>query len=57
MSHLKGFICSAAIIHFAGGVDGNDSLYCRWRKESSYIRAVAYNTENRSISYLNYMAI
>lgn len=57
VSHLQGFIASPALIHFAGGVDANDSLYTRWRVESNGIRVICANTENRATSYFNYLAI
>lgn len=64
MAHYVGFTASAAIVNFGGDVDGNDSLWCRWRRESTngYIRVICANSENRGDasgvgSYINYMAI
>ena len=57
MSHLQGFIASIGIIYFAGGVNSDDNLYLRWRRETNRVRVVCNNSENRSNSYINYLAI
>ena len=57
MSHLKGFIASMAVIHFAGDVNSDDSIWCRWKKESTRVRVICNNSENRAGSAINYLAI
>jgi len=57
MSNLKAFIPSINRVYYAGNVNSDDVTWCTWRKESSYIRVVIYNIENRADSYFNYLAI
>jgi hypothetical protein len=57
MSSLVGFIPSIAIIHYAGGVDGNDSLRCYPVYFSDRIRVYVQNTEQRSTPAANWLAI
>lgn len=57
MSSLVAFIPSIAVIHYAGGVDGNDSLRCTWTTYSDRIRVWVQNTEQRSTPAANYLAI
>jgi hypothetical protein len=59
IGQLLGFIPSIQQIHFAGGVDGNDSLYCYYGIETANNRivVVCYNSEQRSTPYFNWMAI
>jgi hypothetical protein len=57
MSNLIAFIPSIAVIHYAGGVDGNDSLRCTWSNLGDRIRVYVQNTEQRSTPAANYLAI
>jgi hypothetical protein len=57
MGNLIAFIPSIAVIHYAGGVDGNDSLRCTWSNLGDRIRVYVQNTEQRSTPAANYMAI
>jgi hypothetical protein len=59
IGQLIGFIPSIQQIHFAGGVDGNDSLYCSYTIQSgnNRIYVACYNTEQRTTPYFNWMAI
>ena len=59
ISQLIGFIPSIHAIYFAGGVDGNDSLYCYYSIETgnNRIAVTCYNSEQRSTPYFNWMAI
>lgn len=64
ISHLMGFIASVGIIYFSGGVNSDDSLYTRWRRETSSnrVRVICANSENRPDgngvgSYINYLAV
>lgn len=57
MSDLIAFIPSIAMIHYAGGVDGNDSLRCTWSNLGDRIRVYVQNTEQRSTPAANWLAI
>lgn len=57
MGNLVAFIPSIAVIHYAGGVDGNDSIRCTWSNLGDRIRVYVQNTEQRSTPAANYMAI
>ena len=57
MSNLKGFMCSRAEGHFAGNVDGNDSMWCKYRIESAKIRVICGMSESRAPSSVNWQAI
>ena len=57
MTHLVGFIPSIHVIHYAGGVDGNDSLRCTYAYLGDRIRVYVQNTEQRSTPAANYLAI
>ena len=57
MANLVGFIPSIHVIHFAGGVDGNDSIRCTYSLLSDRIRVYVQNTEQRSTPAANYLAI
>lgn len=57
MANLIAFIPSIAVIHYAGGVDGNDSLRCTWANLADRIRVYVQNTEQRSTPAANYLAI
>ena len=57
MANLVAFIPSIHVIHFAGGVDGNDSLVCTWGNLGDRIRVYVQNTEQRSTPAANWLAI
>jgi hypothetical protein len=57
MAHLAAFIPSIHVIHYAGGVDGNDSLVCTWSNLGDRIRVYVQNTEQRSTPAANWLAI
>ena len=57
MSDLVAFLPSIAVIHYAGGVDGNDSLRCIWSNLGNRIRVYVQNTEQRSTPAANWLAI
>ena len=57
MLNLIGFIPSIGIIHYAGGVDGNDSLRCIASYQIDRIRVFVQNTEQRSTPAANWLAI
>lgn len=57
MENLVAFIPSIAVIHYAGGVNGDDSMRCTWSNLGDRIRVYVQNTEQRSIPAANYLAI
>jgi hypothetical protein len=57
MSNLLGFIPSIAVIHYAGGVNGDDSMRCTWSNLGDRIRVWVQNTEQRSTPAANWLAI
>ena len=57
MTNLVAFIPSIAVIHYAGGVNGDDSMRCTWSQLSDRIRVYVQNTEQRSTPAANYLAI
>lgn len=57
MANLVAFIPSIAVIHWAGGVNGDDSTRCTWSDLGDRIRVYVQNTEQRSTPAANYMAI
>lgn len=57
MNNLIAFIPSIAVIHYAGGVDRNDSLRCTWSRLGDRIRVWVQNTEQRSTPAANWLAI
>jgi hypothetical protein len=67
VQNLIAFIPSISQIHFAGGVDGNDSLRCEWAFHNGYnlvappsanrIRVWVQDTEQRSTPVGNWFAI
>jgi hypothetical protein len=57
MSNLVAFVPSIAVIHFAGGVNADDSMRCTWSNLGDRIRVYVQNTEQRSTPAANYMAI
>jgi microcystin-dependent protein len=57
MSNLAAFIPSIAVIHYAGAVNGDDSMRCTWSNLGDRIRVYVQNTEQRSTPAANFMAI
>jgi hypothetical protein len=57
MGNLTAFIPSIAVIHYAGGVNGDDSMRCTWSNLGDRIRVYVQNTEQRSTPAANYLAI
>lgn len=57
MSNLTAFIASIGKIHYAGGVDGNDSIRCEWDIRSDRIRVWVQGTEQRAKPKGNYLAV
>ena len=57
MTNLVAFVPSIAVIHYAGGVNGDDSMRCTWSQLSDRIRVYVQNTEQRSTPAANYLAI
>lgn len=57
MANLIGFIPSIAVIHYAGGVNGDDSMRCYPSYLANRIRVYVQNTEQRSTPAANWMAI
>jgi hypothetical protein len=57
MAKLIGFIPSIAVIHYAGDVNGDDSMRCVWSNLGDRIRVYVQNTEQRSTPSANWLAI
>ena len=57
MANLVAFIPSIHVVHYAGGVDGNDSIRCTYSYLSNRIRVWVQNTEQRSTPAANYLVI
>jgi hypothetical protein len=57
MANLVAFIPSIAVIHYAGGVNGDDSMRCTWSNLGNRIRVYVQNTEQRSTPAANWLAI
>jgi hypothetical protein len=57
MGNLRAFIPSIHAIHFAGGVNGDDSMRCTYSYFGDRIRVYVQNTEQRSTPAANYLAI
>jgi hypothetical protein len=57
MAHIVAFIPSIHVIHFAGGVNGDDSLMNIYEIYSDRIRVRVQNTEQRSTPAANWLAI
>jgi hypothetical protein len=57
MGNLTAFIPSIAVIHYAGGVNGDDSMVCTYSFLGDRIRVYVQNTEQRSTPAANYLAI
>jgi hypothetical protein len=57
MANIVAFIPSIHVVHYAGGVDGNDSIRCTYSYLDDRIRVYVQNTEQRSTPAANYLAI
>lgn len=57
MANLRAFIPSIHAIHFAGGVNGDDSMRCSYSYLGDRIRVYVQNTEQRNLPAANYLAI
>jgi hypothetical protein len=57
LSNLIAFIPSIAVIHYAGRVNGDDSMRCTWSNLGDRIRVYVQNTEQRSTPAANWLAI
>lgn len=57
MGNIVAFIPSIRVIHFAGGVNGDDSMRCTYVYFGDRIRVYVQNTEQRSTPAANYLVI
>lgn len=57
IANLVAFIPSLNTVHYAGGVDGNDSIRTTYQVQGDRIRVWVQNTEQRSTPAGNYLAI
>lgn len=57
ISHLKAFIPSLHVVHYAGDVNGDDSIRCQYNVLTDRIRVWVQNTEQRSTPAANWLAI
>jgi hypothetical protein len=57
MGSLLAFIPSIAVIHYAGGVNGDDSMRCTRSQFGDRIRVYVQNSEQRSTPAANWLAI
>jgi len=57
MGNIVAFIPSIHVIHYAGGVNGDDSMRCTYSYLGDRIRVYVQNTEQRSTPAANYLAI
>jgi hypothetical protein len=57
MGNLIAFIPSIHVVHYAGGVDGNDSIRCVYSYLGDRIRVWVQNTEQRSTPAANYLVV
>jgi hypothetical protein len=57
MGNLIAFIPSIHVIHYAGGVNGDDSMRCTYSYLSDRIRVYVQNTEQRSTPAANYLVV
>lgn len=57
IANLVAFIPSLNTVHYAGGVDGNDSIRTQYQIQGDRIRVWVQNTEQRSTPAGNYLAI
>lgn len=57
ISHLKAFIPSLHVVHYAGDVNRDDSIRCTYNIMADRIRVWVQNTEQRSTPAANWLAI
>lgn len=57
ISNLVAFIPSLNVVHYAGGVNGDDSIRTQYSILSNRIRVYVQNTEQRSTPAGNYLAV
>jgi hypothetical protein len=57
MGNLIAFIPSINVVHYAGGVDANDSIRCTYSYLGDRIRVWVQNTEQRSTPAANYLVV
>jgi hypothetical protein len=57
MGNIVAFIPSIHIIHYAGGVNGDDSMRCTYAFLGDRIRVWVQNTEQRSTPAANWLAV
>jgi hypothetical protein len=57
MGNLVAFVPSIAVIHYAGGVNGDDSMVCTYSFFADRIRVFVQNTEQRSTPAANWLAV
>jgi len=57
MGNLIAFIPSIHVIHYAGGVNGDDSMRCTYTYLGDRIRVWVQNTEQRSTPAANYLVV
>jgi hypothetical protein len=57
MAHLLAFAPSIRTLYWAGGVDFNDSTYCYYSVDASYVTVTCYTSEQRDTPTFNYIAL
>jgi microcystin-dependent protein len=57
MGNLRAFIPSIQQIHFAGGVNGDDSIVCHYSVWGDRIRVYVQNTEQRAAPAASWLAV
>ena len=57
MVNLVGFMPSIAQVAFSGDVNGDDTLWCKYKVDSNKVTIICSNSETRVASKVNYMAV
>lgn len=57
MNNLVAFIPSLGRVYYDGGVNADDSIWCRYKIKTDRIRVWVFNTENRALSAGNWLAV
>jgi hypothetical protein len=57
MSHLAGFLPSIHQIKFAGDVNSDDSLWCKWATDNEKVIVTCGASEMREATKVNYIAV
>ena len=57
MSDILAFTASMGEIHFAGGVNGDDSMRASWVYYGDRVRVWVQNTEQRHLPTANFIAV